>query len=72
MSSVFPTYLERGTQQCVGMDTNDLLVDTNDLLGALCIKKGEGGRCCIKLESNPEEIDTEVAIYYILLLLLTR
>ena len=42
MSSVFPTYLERGTQQCVGMDTNDLLVDTNDLLGALCIKKGEG------------------------------
>ena len=56
MSSVFPTYLERGTQQCVGMDTNDLL-------GALCIKKGEGGRCCIKLESNPEEIGTEVAIY---------
>ena len=64
MSSVFPTYLERGTQQCVRMDTNDLL-------GAFCIKKGEGGRCCIKLESNPEEIDTEVAIYYILLLLLT-
>ena len=65
MSSVFPTYLERGTQQCVRMDTNDLL-------GAFCIKKGEGGRCCIKLESHPEEIDTEVAFYYILLLLLTR
>ena len=32
------------------------------------LKKGEGGRCCIKLESNPEEIDTEVAIYYILLI----